>query len=277
MRFPVAQPDRPQPPETLISGRCWVIDGDTIVIDNKHIRIAGIDAPELDHPWGRQAKWAMVKLCKGQTVTARIKPELSYDRLVAECLLPDGRDLAAELVKAGLALDWPKFSGGKYRQLEPPDVGKKLWRAKLRQGGVTWPADGVVPLPARPVALPSRTPMPSPEASLVRIATARRWIGWLVGCFALVMLVGCQLLGGATSRGTPAAIKQQVPAVALFAVTATALNVRARPGANARILGQVGEATTFTPKQISGPWYGIEMGDGSMGWVHSDFVSRIGD
>ncbi|MNV61914.1 hypothetical protein D3C71_1544410 [compost metagenome] len=79
-----------------------MIDGDTIVIDNTHIRLAGIDAPELDHPWGQQSKWAMVKLCKGQTITARIKPEMSYDRIVAECFLPDGRDLAAELVKAGL-------------------------------------------------------------------------------------------------------------------------------------------------------------------------------
>lgn len=105
MRFPVPQPNQPQPPEVVIRGRCWVIDGDTIVIDNMHIRLAGIDAPELDHPWGQQSKWAMVKLCKGQTVTARIKPELSYDRVVAECFLPDGRDLAAELVKAGLALD----------------------------------------------------------------------------------------------------------------------------------------------------------------------------
>ena len=50
----------------------------------------------------------MVQLCKGQTVTARIRPELSYDRVVAECSLPDGRDLAAEMVRAGMALDWPR-------------------------------------------------------------------------------------------------------------------------------------------------------------------------
>jgi micrococcal nuclease len=120
---------------SVLRGRCWVIDGDTIVIDKVHLRIAGIDAPELDHPWGRQSKWALVQLCKGQTVTARIKPEMSYDRLVAECFLPDGRDLAAELVRCGLALDWPKFSGGKYRHLEPADARRKLWRADARQRG----------------------------------------------------------------------------------------------------------------------------------------------
>lgn len=133
----VAFPYPAPPPKagTVLRGRCWVIDGDTIIIDQVRIRLAGIDAPELDHPWGQQSKWAMVKLCKGQIVTARFKPELSYDRLVAECFLPDGRDLAAELVRCGLALDWPKFSGGKYRHLEPADARRRLWRAEARQRG----------------------------------------------------------------------------------------------------------------------------------------------
>lgn len=125
----------PLPAPSVMEGRCWVIDGDTIVINNVHLRLAGIDAPELDHPWGQRAKYALVQLCKGKTITARIRPEISYDRLVAECFLPDGRDLAAELVRAGLALDWPKFSGGKYRHLEPPDARKRLWRADARQRG----------------------------------------------------------------------------------------------------------------------------------------------
>lgn len=133
----VIVPRRSQPPqpEQLLRGRAWVIDGDTIVIDNVKLRLAGIDAPEIDHPWGQRSKWALVELCKGQTVTARIKPEISYDRMVAECFLPDGRDLAAELVRCGLALDWPKFSGGKYRNLEPADARRRLWRAEARQRG----------------------------------------------------------------------------------------------------------------------------------------------
>ena len=127
----------PRPPivEAVLQGRCWVVDGDTIVIDKVRIRLAGIDAPELDHPYGKQSKWAMVQLCKGQTVTAHLRPELSYDRVVADCYLPDGRDLSAELVRVGLALDWPKFSGGKYRHLETPEARRKLWRADARQRG----------------------------------------------------------------------------------------------------------------------------------------------
>ena len=118
-----------------ISGKCYVIDGDTIVIQGAHIRLAGIDAPELEHPWGKKAKWELVRLCKGQIITARIEPEISYDRMVATCFLPDGRDLSAEMVKIGLALDWPKFSGGRYTHLEPEGVRKKHWKAAARQRG----------------------------------------------------------------------------------------------------------------------------------------------
>lgn len=121
--------------QSILRGRCWVIDGDTIVINDVRIRLAGIDAPELDHPYGKQSKWALVRLCKGQTITAHILPELSYDRVVAQCFLPDGRDIAAELVRCGLAIDWPKFSGGTYSHLEQPDARKKLWRADARQKG----------------------------------------------------------------------------------------------------------------------------------------------
>lgn len=112
-----------------------MIDGDTIVIAGTHIRIAGIDAPELDQPFGKKAKFAMVALCKGQIITADVQEGLSYDRIVAKCFLPDGRDLAAELVKQGLALDWAKFSGGAYRSLEPEGVRKKLWRVAAKHQG----------------------------------------------------------------------------------------------------------------------------------------------
>lgn len=112
-----------------------MIDGDTIVISGTKIRVAGIDAPELEHPWGKKSKFALINMCKGKVVTAVIKEEISYDRIVAQCLLPDGTDVAAELVKQGLALDWPKFSGGAYADLEPHGIRKKLWRAAARQKG----------------------------------------------------------------------------------------------------------------------------------------------
>lgn len=121
------------PASRKIVGRAWVIDGDTIAINRIKIRLAGIDAPELDEPWGRKAKWAMVNLCKGQTIHVALTGDTSYDRLVGTCYLPDGTDVGAELVKAGLALDGSYFSKGTYLHLEPEGARQKLGRYGLKQ------------------------------------------------------------------------------------------------------------------------------------------------
>ncbi|MFK7745505.1 MAG: thermonuclease family protein [Roseobacter sp.] len=123
------------PQKKCVEGSAYVTDGDTIVIKKTQIRLFGIDAPELNHPYGQKAKWAMVKLCKGQKIRAEITEKDAYGRTVARCYLPDGRDLSAELVKQGLAIDWPKFSGGVYRDMEVPNARKKMWLAAARQRG----------------------------------------------------------------------------------------------------------------------------------------------
>ena len=108
------------------------MDGDTIVIKKTQIRLFGVDAPELDHPHGQKAKWALVRLCKGKTIRAEITDEDAHGMTVAKCFLPDGRDLSAEMVEAGLAIDWPKFSGGIYLHLETDGARKKMWLANAR-------------------------------------------------------------------------------------------------------------------------------------------------
>lgn len=280
MRIPVAMPHQPIPLETVIVGPCWVIDGDTIVIGGTHIRLAGIDAPELNHPWGQKSKWEMVRLCKGQVITARIKPELSYDRVVAECFLPDGRDLAAELVRVGLALDWPKFSGGKYRMLEPPDARKKLWRASLRQGGMLPPANRGSFSPATKASWQPAV-MPADRERRARKGPAGNLVGWFAAGGVLLLMVGCSLAGGQAERTTSAApATSAVPAgaspmLASFEVTAQALNIRRQPTAQSGVIGQLGKGTIVIPERISGAWYGVGMSDGTTGWVHRDYLSAI--
>jgi micrococcal nuclease len=122
-------------PPVVLEGPAYVIDGDTITIQKTQVRLFGIDAPELNHPYGKNAKWALMRLCKGHTLRAEVTDEDAYGRTVAKCFLPDGRDLSEELVRQGLALDWPKFSGGKYSHLEVAGVRKKLWLADARQKG----------------------------------------------------------------------------------------------------------------------------------------------
>lgn|GEM_PF-499898 len=131
---PLAVPPAAFPPEAL-SGKAWVVDGDTLKIRNRPLRLFGIDAPEMDHPYGVTAQRALRRLCNGHEIRASIVGCDEYGREVAKCHLPDGRDLSAEMVKLGLAIDWPKFSGGLYTDMEVPGARKKLWLADARQKG----------------------------------------------------------------------------------------------------------------------------------------------
>lgn len=132
---PPAQMPVVETPEASVAGPAFVVDGDTVVIRKTSIRLYGIDAPEIDHPYGKKAKWALVNLCRGQPVHAVVTGTDTHGRTVARCYLGDGRDLSAEMVRIGLAIDWPKYSGGRYRHLEVADARKKLWLADARQRG----------------------------------------------------------------------------------------------------------------------------------------------
>ena len=65
------------------SGYAHVIDGDTIKIRGMKIRLAGINAPELDQPYGVKSKYELVKIVKGKTVYVVLDGTTSYDRIVA--------------------------------------------------------------------------------------------------------------------------------------------------------------------------------------------------
>ena len=86
----------------------------------------GVDAPELNHPYGIRAKRKLWALCKGHSIRVEVLTTDAHGRTGARSILPDGRDLSAEMVNAGLALDWAKFSGGIYRDLEAPDARRKM-------------------------------------------------------------------------------------------------------------------------------------------------------
>jgi endonuclease YncB( thermonuclease family) len=114
-------------------GQARVIDGDTIAIGAQHIRLDGVDAEELNEPNGRIAK-AMTMLIIGfDPVTCKLSGYKSYERVVATCYNKNGEDIGAELIKAGRALDCARYSGGKYRSLEPEGA-----RAKLIQKSYCW-------------------------------------------------------------------------------------------------------------------------------------------
>ncbi len=91
-----------------------VIDGDSIKVmhegKEEQIRLIGIDCPEKRQPFGTRAKEFTSELAFGQDVTVYGDKRDRYGRRLAEVLLPDGRSLNQELIKAGLAWWYRKFS-----------------------------------------------------------------------------------------------------------------------------------------------------------------------
>ena len=83
-----------------------VSDGDTLVIGNggrvRVVQIAGIDAPELNQEYGKDARDFIKEMTKGKKVTVEILEQKTPQSLVARISV-DGKDLAATLVESGLA------------------------------------------------------------------------------------------------------------------------------------------------------------------------------
>ncbi len=91
-----------------------VIDGDSIRVlhdgQAEQIRLLGIDCPEKRQPFGTRAKEYTSELAFGHDVTVYVDKRDRYGRRLAEVLLPDGRILNQELIKAGLAWWFRKYS-----------------------------------------------------------------------------------------------------------------------------------------------------------------------
>lgn len=96
-----------------------VQDGDTLEVLRQgravRIRLHGVDCPEKRQAFGAAAKKMTSSLAFAQTVRVIPRDQDRYGRLVAEVMLPDGRSLNKELVRAGLAW-W-------YKRYAPDDKG----------------------------------------------------------------------------------------------------------------------------------------------------------
>lgn len=83
-----------------------VTDGDSIVVESANnqveVRIADIDAPEIDQPYGKAAKKALDDLVGGRQVRLELVGGDAYRRIVANVFVEE-RDVAAELVGKGFA------------------------------------------------------------------------------------------------------------------------------------------------------------------------------
>jgi micrococcal nuclease len=134
---PIVKPEPPPPVTALatpntVHGASRVIDGDTIIINGVHIRLSGLDAEELSMTNGPKSAATMRDIVGEHVITCHPDGTRSYNRIVATCYLPDGTDIARELVRRGWGLDCFRYSHGRYRSDEPNGARQKLFQARLR-------------------------------------------------------------------------------------------------------------------------------------------------
>ena len=87
-----------------------VVDGDTVYIkDGTKIRLHGIDTPERDQPYGKQATRALDGLIKTKVYVLE-KDTDRYGRLVAVLYTPEGLNVNLEMVCGGHAWWYERYA-----------------------------------------------------------------------------------------------------------------------------------------------------------------------
>lgn len=111
-----------------------VHEGDRLTIHHQGrkdmVYLRNVDCPELKQSYGKQAKRATAAYIANREVVVRDLKRDRQGRMTADILLPDGRQIAHELVKEGLA--WVQPDGSDDQALKDMEelaraAGKGLW------------------------------------------------------------------------------------------------------------------------------------------------------
>ena len=121
-----------------------VVDGDSITVKvdetNYRIRLAEIDAPEMDQAWGEESKSALQEKLGNEEVALEIIDVDRYSRLVARVFL-NGRQINREMVEEGHAWVYLEYLRDE-TLLDPESKAKKkklgLWASETAVAPWLW-------------------------------------------------------------------------------------------------------------------------------------------
>lgn len=133
------------PPELLSGGPAdvRVIDGDSLRLGGRTVRLQGVDAPEyrqncrdaagLEWPCGREARAALERLVRSPGLTCESHEQDRYRRAVARCRNAAGVDLAHAMLGAGWAVALPRYAFPGYARAEEMarSAGRGIWRGEF--------------------------------------------------------------------------------------------------------------------------------------------------
>jgi micrococcal nuclease len=135
-RSPGSQPSRSLPRWPWLHPPLPTTRWSSRLANGERIRLHGVDAPELDQPYGDQATALINRLVAGQHVDIRPTGDLSYGRTVADIIVEDGpnagTDAGAYMVRNGYAWvesRWNLNPAAPSLQAEAQAAHRGLWAA----------------------------------------------------------------------------------------------------------------------------------------------------
>jgi len=137
-----------RPSETLVGAdgaRVYVVDGDSLRIGPRNIRLKGIDAVELRQSCGSaqggqwscgvEARQALQDLVALGDLRCEANGGDQYGRAIAQCSVSGVSDIAARQVSAGWAVSGDGARPGAYgdEQAQAKAAGKGIWRGSFQR------------------------------------------------------------------------------------------------------------------------------------------------
>lgn len=140
----VSTPPRPGDEGVFYGPVIATIDGDSLKAKIQGVvmefRLAGIDAPESDQPYGRQAAAALRELVEGRQIVVVFEDVDRYGRIVGTVWV-DSLAINRELVSRGAAWFYPQFARDEtlfHVEEEARDARRGLWALPVADRVEPW-------------------------------------------------------------------------------------------------------------------------------------------
>ena len=157
-----------RPAPAPATGAAQVVDGDSLRIEGRMIRLKGIDAPEIeqmcrrggeDYRCGRDTQQALRRLVRSGVVTCDGNEHDRFGRLLAICRIGD-IEINAWLVREGLAVSFGDYL---IEEAQARAASRGLWSGEFempRDYRARHPREDAGARPQSPPPAPVDTPLP---------------------------------------------------------------------------------------------------------------------